>query len=218
MATLEESVEFAENADPRCPCVLVLDTSGSMDGRPISLLNDGLKAFADDLQTDELARRRVEVAIVTFGGRVDVRQQFITADGFQPPILSADGATPMGAAIQKAVMLVRERKQTYKENGVAYYRPWIFMVTDGEPTDDYERAKRDVHDEERSGGLAFFAVGVEEANMSVLAEIAVRPPVKLKGLSFQEMFVWLSQSQKRVSASKPGEQTALPAASGWQTV
>jgi hypothetical protein len=37
--------EFALNADPRCACVLLLDTSGSMDGAPIKALNEGLKAF-----------------------------------------------------------------------------------------------------------------------------------------------------------------------------
>jgi len=218
MAKLEDSVEFAENADPRCPCVLVLDTSGSMDGSPISLLNDGLRAFAEDLRTDELARRRVEVAIVTFGGQVKVRQDFVTADSFSPPTLVADGATPMGAAIESAVGLVRDRKSVYRENGVAYYRPWVFMVTDGAPTDDYHRAKALVHEEETKGGLAFFSVGVEGASMETLSDIAVRTPVRLKGLSFREMFLWLSSSQKRVSASKPGDQTALPAADGWQAV
>lgn len=198
--------------------MLLLDTSGSMDGTPISLLNEGLSAFAEDLRADELARRRVEVAVVTFGGQVSVRQEFVTADEFRPRMLGAEGATPMGAAIERAISLVRDRKQVYKENGVTYYRPWIFMVTDGAPTDDYRRAKALVHEEERSGGLAFFSVGVDGASMDVLSEITVRRSVRLKGLSFREMFLWLSSSQKRVSASEPGEQTALPAADGWQAV
>lgn len=189
-----------------------------MEGSPISLLNEGLRAFSEDLRTDELARRRVEVAVVTFGGQVKVRQEFVTADEFNPPTLSAEGSTPMGAAIESAVSLVRDRKTVYRENGVAYYRPWVFMVTDGAPTDDYQRAKALIHEEEQKGGLAFFSVGVEGASMETLTEIAVRKPVRLKGLSFREMFLWLSSSQKRVSASKPGEQTALPAADGWQAV
>jgi uncharacterized protein YegL len=53
--------------------------------------------------------------------------------------------------------------------------------------------------------------------MQRLAEIAVRPPLKLDGLKFVELFVWLSQSQKRVSASKVGEQTGLPPV-GWTSV
>jgi hypothetical protein len=41
---LEEAVEFAENPEPRCACVLLLDTSGSMAGEKIDSLNEGLKA------------------------------------------------------------------------------------------------------------------------------------------------------------------------------
>jgi Uncharacterized protein encoded in toxicity protection region of plasmid R478, contains von Willebrand factor (vWF) domain len=53
---LDEVVEFAENPEPRCPCVLLLDTSASMTGTPIQALNDGLEIFKDNLITDELAK------------------------------------------------------------------------------------------------------------------------------------------------------------------
>ena len=34
--------DFASNPEPRCPCILLLDVSGSMNGRPINELNAGL--------------------------------------------------------------------------------------------------------------------------------------------------------------------------------
>ena len=219
MTQLDLSVEFATNPEPRCACVLLLDVSGSMHGAPINALNEGLRAFAADLQKDALARQRVEVAIVTFGhDGVHVEQEFVTAGDFVPSTLKSGGGTPMGAAIDKAIDLVGDRKQQYKTNGITYYRPWIFMITDGEPTDEWRAAAERVKESEAANALAFFAVGVDKANFDVLESIAVRPPLKLRGLSFVELFVWLSQSQRQVSSSRPGDQTALPAVDGWAVV
>lgn len=215
---LEAAVEFATNPEPRCACVLLLDTSGSMGGRPITALNEGLQAFARDVDGDGLARQRVEVSIVTFGGDVTVEQDFVTGARFEPPNLSAGGGTPMGAAIEQALDLVDARKATYRENGIVYYRPWVFLITDGAPTDDWQRAAERVQAAEEANGVAFFAVGTEGADMDTLGRIAVRSPLTLKGLEFVELFLWLSQSQRRVSASRPGDQAALPPVDGWAAV
>jgi len=85
---LEAAIEFADNPEPRCPCVLLLDTSGSMQGAPIEALSQGLKVFKEDLCKDGLASRRVELAVVTFDSDVKVVQDFVTADQFQPPTLT----------------------------------------------------------------------------------------------------------------------------------
>ena len=77
---LDEVVEFAENPEPRCPCVLLLDTPGSMHGETIQILNQGLLSFKDELVNNSLASRRVEVAIVTVDSTVNVVQDFVTAD------------------------------------------------------------------------------------------------------------------------------------------
>ncbi len=61
------SVEFAENPEPRCPCILVLDTSNSMKGPRIQQLNEGLAVFKKQLAEDSLAMKRVEIAVITFG-------------------------------------------------------------------------------------------------------------------------------------------------------
>ena len=218
---LETAIEFADNPEPRCPCVLLLDTSGSMQGPPIAALNQGLQVFRDDLCKDALASRRVELAVVTFDSEVRVVQDFVTADQFAPPPLTAQGTTAMGGGIHKALDMIHARKGEYKANGVTYYRPWVFMITDGEPQgepDDLVReAAQRIRDDENRKSVAFFAVGVESANMARLGEIVVRTPVKLQGLNFVEMFVWLSRSTQAVSHSKTDEQTALPPA-GWGAV
>src|SRR5437667_8789477 len=135
---LSDGVEFADNPEPRCPCVLLLDTSGSMKGEAIDALNEGIRAFQVSVVKDPLASRRVEVAVVTFDNEVKVLQDFVTADQFEPPALAAAGQTKMGSAIIKALDMIQDRKATYKSNGVAYYRPWVFMITDGEPQGDPE--------------------------------------------------------------------------------
>lgn len=218
---LDEAVEFAENPEPRCPCVLLLDTSGSMQGPALDALNLGLKSFKEDLIKDSLAARRVEVAIVTFNNDIRVEQDFVTADQFEPPMLKAQGMTYMGGAIQKALDMIQSRKAQYRANGVAYYRPWVFMITDGapqgEPEDIVAKAAQRLREEETNKHVAFFAVGVENADMERLSEIVVRTPVKLKGLNFVEMFLWLSASMSAVSHSKIDDQVALPPP-GWGTV
>jgi uncharacterized protein YegL len=124
----------------------------------------------------------------------------------------------MGEAIIRALDSLQQRKAQYQANGVAHYRPWVFMITDGAPTDHWEVAAQRIRAEEGGKALAFFAVGVAGADMQVLAQIAARRPVQLQGLKFRELFLWLSSSQKRVSASKIGEQTALPPLDDWSVV
>lgn len=218
---LDEAVEFAENPEPRCPCVLLLDTSGSMQGAALDALNQGLQAFRDDLIKDSLAARRVEVAIVTFNNDIKIEQDFVTADQFEPPTLSAQGMTHMGSAIHKALDILQARKTQYRTNGIAYYRPWVFLITDGAPQgeadDVVNKAAQRIRDEETQKHVAFFAVGVENADLARLSEIVLRTPVKLKGLNFVEMFLWLSASMSAVSHSKLDDQVALPPP-GWGTV
>lgn len=235
MAHLLDQVEFSDNPEPRCPVVLLLDTSGSMSGRAIDELNEGLRTFAETLKADRLASLRVEAAVITFGGSVqvmdgrgngvandifDARQAFVTVDQFVPPELTAQGGTPMGEAVNRALPLIGERKQIYRQNGIDYYRPWMFLITDGEPTDiGWEAAADQVRAEEGRNGVLFFAVGVDQANMRTLARFSnKRPPLKLRGLAFSELFAWLSNSLSAVSQSQLGAQVALPDTKTWASV
>jgi uncharacterized protein YegL len=226
-----EKVEFADNPEARCPVAILLDTSSSMAGSPIAELNQGLKSFSDSLKEDKVASLRVEVGIITFGGNVqaldarsgnpvafDAQQVFATVDNFYPPTLTANGNTPMGEATRRAVTLLRDRKEIYKRNDIDYYRPWMVLITDGQPTDVWEASADQVREEENQNGLIFFGIGVEGANLQTLARFSdQREPLKLKGLAFEELFVWLSKSLAAGSRAGPRGQAPLPPI-GWAQI
>lgn len=212
-----ETNDFASNPEPRCPCVLLLDVSGSMNGRPLDELNAGLVLFKDELAADFLAMKRVEIGIVTFGP-VKVEMPFTTASAFFAPTLQAQGDTPMGAAILEALNMVRDRKQDYRSNGISYYRPWVFLITDGGPTDAWKAAADAVREGEASKQFAFFAIGVKGANMDVLRQISTREPLSLDGMKFRELFKWLSSSLSSVSKSTVGTEVPLSSPTGWASV
>lgn len=208
------SIEFAENPEPRCACVLLLDTSGSMGGTPIQELNASLGEFKNALAKDSQASARVEVAMVTFGeGGVKVAQEFVSAGDFTPAPLVAGGSTPLGEALNKALDLVADRKATYKANAIDYYRPWIILITDGAPTDSgaWEGAAARLRAEESRKGVLCWCFGVDNAETGVLKQIAPERSYLLQEYagSFGKIFRWVSSSMARVSQSTPGDQVPL---------
>jgi uncharacterized protein YegL len=213
---------FAENPEPRVPCILLLDVSSSMAGKPIQELNDGLMAYKDELSADGLASKRVEVCVITFGSEVQTVCDFATAANFYPPTLEANGLTYMGMAVNQALDALEQRKQQYKANGIAYYRPWVFLVSDGAPNDPAWQAAADrALEEERAKKFKMFCVGVEGADITTLKRFTLGDPVMLKGLRFRDMFLWLSSSQQSVSRSTPGEEVPLEnpvTAKGWASI
>ena len=109
----------------------------------------------------------------------------------------------------------------YRTNGIPFFRPWIFLITDGGPTDDWQPAAHAVKAGEAGNHFSFFAVGVEGARMDVLAQIATREPVRLQSLRFRDLFKWLSDSLGAVSRSTPGTAITLvspTAPGGWGSV
>lgn len=208
------SEEMFLNTERRCPVVLLQDTSTSMQPH-MARVNEGLQMLRSDLMNDRLASQRVEIAVITFGP-VQLIQDFVTVDRWLPPRLHAEGNTPLGQALHYAVKQVRARKKAYREAGIPYYRPWIWLVTDGEPTDSWADACAEVQQEVRAGGIEMFTIGTDNADVEVLRRIgAPRPPVWLREARYREMFVWLSQSLKPVSKAAPGSKLDLPEPASW---
>ncbi|KJU82513.1 von Willebrand factor type A domain-containing protein [Candidatus Magnetobacterium bavaricum] len=200
-----------------------------MAGDNIKQVNDGVRFFKEDVLSDELARKRVDLAVISFGEDVKTVTGFSSVETLPDIVLDANGSTPMGDALLLAMDMVEQRKKDYKNTGIDHYRPWIFMITDGEPTDmnygdpKWNNVVQRVHDGEKNKKFMFFAIGVDNANMKTLQAIASpeRPPLKLQQGKFKELFAWLSRSLQKTSCSKIGDMVALDdptGPKGWGSV
>ena len=214
-------VALVDNAEQRTPLVLVIDCSGSMAGAPISQLNAGLQVLEQELKADAIASKRVRLLVVQFGGRdqVEMAGDWTDAMDFVAPTFAADGSTPTGQAIDFALARIEEEKMGFKQAGVAYTRPWLFLMSDGQPTDAWQQAADRCRVAEQGNKVAVFPIAIGAgADANVLGQFSSKGSAsvkRLEGLKFQELFLWLSASMKVVSQSKPGGQVQLPAADGW---
>ncbi|GIF26672.1 uncharacterized protein YegL [Actinoplanes tereljensis] len=220
-----------DNPDPRIACALLLDTSYSMSGSPMEELNAGFQLFCQEVHDDDLTAKRAEIAVITFGGMARVEIPFTEGRDLQPKPLQPSGNTPMGAAIDLGLNQIEARKTEYKAAGLEYYRPWLFVLSDGEPTDGpvFTAAVQRLRAVEAARGVTVFGIGVgSQVNMSALGQLSgERTPIRLQGVSFREFFSWLSRSLSSASSSNAfgssdssavDQQIPLPSPAGWAAV
>jgi uncharacterized protein YegL len=217
MAALDvQEQDLATNKEQRTPCLLALDVSNSMSGAPIDELNKGLRLFEQEIKKDDVTALRCEVAIVSFGGQVTLVRDFVSASQFSAPHLEADGNTPLGGAIDLALDTLRARKDAYRRNGINYTRPWLFVISDGAPTDDWQTATLRLRRVEAANGVVVFPIGVRDADLNVMAQLSAQnSPQVLEGLAFSHFFQWLSTSQEAASTGRPGGSVQMPSQEGW---
>lgn len=214
--------ELIENPTARVAVALVLDTSFSMSGSPISELNTGVKKFFEETLSNEIARYSAEVCIVKFGGTAEILLDFRSIEEQTVPTVSASGGTPMGEAVSLAVSALNTRKNEYQNAGVDYYQPIMVIMSDGAPTDSISKAETEIRALVNSKKLSVFCIGIgKDADMQTLQKLSPnRTPLPLKELNFEEFFVWLSASVARVSASIPGEDVPIDVdgIKGWANI
>lgn len=202
------------NPAPRCPVVLLLDVSGSMSGAPIDELNQGVRQFLRETAEDEAAGMSVELEIVTFADRAMRVVPFspIAKVDREPRPFYASGMTSMGAALRMATQDLKQRRELYRRTGVSSYRPWVILVTDGGPNDDWQEAAREMREMGERGRIQYIGVEIgRQADHQTLCRIlpAQPGPVRLQGLRFKQFFRWLTDSLRSVSASTPQQEQSV---------
>lgn len=202
---------FENMGERHIPVVLLLDTSGSMANTPIAELNQGLLEFQRALQEDKLAYGRTEICLITFNSSVQTEVEFCPASRYEPPTLVASGLTAMNEAIDIGLAAIEDRISRYKELGITYYRPWMFLLTDGAPTDEDREveAKAKLHTAIENGKVVYIPMAIgENADRAKLQEYypasaTVKPVLAARANNFKEAFVWLSRSVSLVTNSDP---------------
>ena len=194
----------------RCPCVLLLDVS-AIDGRRADRRAQRRPALAaTNWRPISLSAQRVEVAVVTFGGRVETVCPFVVAEQFVPPTLFVNGDTPMGAAILHAIEQLAARKSLYKQQALPLF-PAV-AVSDHRRRADRRLVAGPRRGASGRGGPRVCVLLRRRAGGEVGRAVADRPApaAGVDGLRFRDLFVWLSRSLRSVSA--PGSATKRPSA------
>ena len=211
--------QIEANTEQRTPCVLVLDCSGSMssNGR-IEALNEGLKSFEEALKNDDIASQRVMVKVLAFGGNAEVLPvtEWTDAWFFEAPTLEANGNTPMGEAMDQAHAEIEYIKGELREGGISYTRPWIFLMSDGGPTDpDWEAAAQRSRAAVQQKKAVVWLIGVPGAQAAPMQAFAGPDSAvyQVDSAEFQGMFQWLSDSLTAAASTAPGEMLQLEAPS-----
>lgn len=194
--------EEVQNYSQKCCVALALDTSLSMDGDRINQLNLGIKRFINEIVDDKPnLGQKLELGIITFDSTVTRLSEPKLAEAIDFKPLTAKGyATNMVDGIREGIRMVGQRKEWYKSTGQPYFRPWVIMITDGEPSQiqqsELPNLAREIRDGMDGEDFWFMAIGVSGANMSTLRFISHEKmaPHKLDGLKFSEFFSWLSST------------------------
>ena len=213
MTTIEFEGESPKNFEQKCHCVLVLDTSRSMAGKPIEELNEGLSRFVVEIKNDATASVRLEVSIIAFNSVVEVIQTPTLVDDLQVPTLSAKGTTKLVDAVRQALKLVEDRKTYYRETGQTYARPYVILISDGrpDPGQDTIALATEIQDGVEGKHFHFWCFYVNGADVDCLKGIshASFKPVYLVDSDFISFFQWLSNSMSTISSSREGETVQL---------
>lgn len=180
--------DFGTSTRKRLPICFCLDVSGSMvspmgnGGTRISELNRAFDQFIEAMKRDENVLQSADVAVITFGGKVNIDKPFasLQKQEFSRINVNERSFTPMGEAITSALKLLDLRKNAYRDRGIKYFKPWIVIITDGEPegpnaTDNFVQALAQINQLERENKLFVFNVAIgDDCSFDNLKKLSIK--------------------------------------------
>ncbi len=186
----------------RLPVYLVLDCSGSMSGEPIEAVKNGMQMLVSALRQDPQALESAFLSVITFESSAHQLVPLTDLASFQVPDLKACGCTAMGEALMLLADCAKREivKSTPEMKGD--WRPLVFMMTDGEPTDDINPGLAAF--QSMKWGIVVCCAAGQAANLDNLKKISPEGVIQLDttdSKSLAAFFKWVSSSVSMSSKS-----------------
>ncbi len=197
----------------RLPVYLLLDCSGSMSGEPIEAVKQGVKALLSDLRGDPQALETAYLSVITFDSTVRQVIPLTELMQFKEPELNAGGATALGGALKLLSECIKKEVRKSTESQKGDWRPLVFLLTDGEPTDNWQEPARELKASKPANIIACAAGANADTRVlkQITESVVVMNTVSAGDLA--QFFAWVSGSIKMSSKSldaKPGGAIELP--------
>jgi uncharacterized protein YegL len=190
----------------RLPVYLLLDTSGSMRGEPISAVNVGLQALVASLRRDPSALETVHICIMTFDADVKIVLPLTPLDQVQlPEIKTPDsGPTFMGKALETVCAQMDREVRRNTSDAKGDWAPLLFVMTDGSPTDLQLYEEQIPQIKRRQFGNIIGCAAGPKAKHHFLAMLTdkVFSLDTMDGASFTSFFKWVSDAVSSGSRSQ----------------
>ncbi|CAL9318756.1 vWA domain-containing protein [Streptomyces labedae] len=154
------------------PFYMVCDESGSMAGGGVDAINAALPDLHQEISTNPSVADKTRFALIGFSTQASVLQPLADLSELtQLPSLSAGGVTSFGAAFRLLKDTIEKDVAVLKGEGHDVYRPVVFFLSDGIPTDEGWRTALNELNAFRYAPK-IIAFGISDADAATITEVA----------------------------------------------